>query len=194
MALRAGSVSRALQDLTGGIVQSFALSAQPRALTAQVLHSAVPRSTLLVAVVPPVRCPSPRLPAPRRPQHRTTLNPSACVLVQERGGAVRSLRNGLRSGCAYCVAGLARVRAGAGADAGAERDALLVRVRAEAGAAAEWRGAWSGTSAEWRALPAADRDLLAGPTGPTGPTGRTQDLGYFWSVYETVHFSAFVYY
>ncbi|CAD0202842.1 unnamed protein product [Chrysodeixis includens] len=48
-ALRGGSVASALQDLTGGVVQSFSLRAQPRALTFQVLNSGVPRSTLLVA-------------------------------------------------------------------------------------------------------------------------------------------------
>ncbi|XP_026745234.1 calpain-11-like isoform X2 [Trichoplusia ni] len=48
-ALRGGSVARALQDLSGGVVQSFSLRAQPRALTYQVLNSGVPRSTLLVA-------------------------------------------------------------------------------------------------------------------------------------------------
>lgn len=51
VALRVGSVSRALQDLSGGIVQSFSLVQQPKGLTAQVLNSAVPRSTLLVATV-----------------------------------------------------------------------------------------------------------------------------------------------
>ncbi|XP_045451558.1 calpain-2 catalytic subunit-like [Melitaea cinxia] len=47
-ALRAGSAARALQELSGGVVQSFAPPRQPRALLLQVLHSAVPRSTLLV--------------------------------------------------------------------------------------------------------------------------------------------------
>ncbi|XP_059045784.1 calpain-1 catalytic subunit-like [Achroia grisella] len=78
-ALREGSSARALQDLTGGIVQSFCLRRQPRALTLQVLHSAVPRSTLVVAA-PGAACvtglarargagPLVRLraPAPRRP-------------------------------------------------------------------------------------------------------------------------------
>lgn len=51
-ALRGGSVARALQELSGGIVQSFSLRVQPRALTFQVLNSAVPRSTLLVATAP----------------------------------------------------------------------------------------------------------------------------------------------
>ena len=49
-----GSGARALQDLTGGIVQSFALGSQDRYLTYQVLNSAVPRSTLIVASILPV--------------------------------------------------------------------------------------------------------------------------------------------
>lgn len=49
-ALRAGSTARALQDLSGGIVQAFSLR-QPRALTFRVLNSAVPRSTLLLAAL-----------------------------------------------------------------------------------------------------------------------------------------------
>lgn len=52
-ALRSGSVARALQELSGGVVQSFAPPRQPRALLLQVLHSAVPRSTLLVASAAP---------------------------------------------------------------------------------------------------------------------------------------------
>ncbi|KAM3957510.1 calpain-11 [Aphomia sociella] len=107
-----GGAARALQDLTGGIVQSFSLSRQPRALTLQVLNSAVPRSTLLVA---------------------WRAGPAA-------GRAGPAARR------AYCVTGLARVRGAAGG--------ALVRVRA-AGARARWAGA------EWRALPDADRELLA---------------------------------
>lgn len=49
-----GSTTRALQDLTGGIVQSFGLSNQDRFLTFQVLNSAVPRSSLLIASINPV--------------------------------------------------------------------------------------------------------------------------------------------
>ncbi len=49
--LHSGFTTRALQDLTGGIVQSFSLSSQDRLLTYQVLNSAVPRSTLLIASI-----------------------------------------------------------------------------------------------------------------------------------------------
>jgi hypothetical protein len=52
--LHEGSGARALQDLSGGIVQSFRLSSQDRYLTYQVLNSAVPRSTLIVASILPV--------------------------------------------------------------------------------------------------------------------------------------------
>ncbi|KAI8439043.1 hypothetical protein MSG28_012915 [Choristoneura fumiferana] len=51
-AMRAGGEeggARALQELSGGVVQSFSLARQPRALTLAVLHSAAPRCTLLVA-------------------------------------------------------------------------------------------------------------------------------------------------
>ncbi|KAJ8712015.1 hypothetical protein PYW07_004857 [Mythimna separata] len=130
-ALRGGSVARALQELSGGIVQSFSLRAQPRALTFQVLNSAVPRSTLLVAV------------------------------------AARGAPGGLQAAAPYAVAGLARVRGGAGAGA-------LVRLRAPGGRGA-WRGAWAPDSAEWRALAPPDRDLLA---------PRADRPGDFWMSFE----------
>ena len=47
--------TKALQDLTGGIVQNFPLQAQDRFVTYQVLNSAVPRSTLLIASICLVR-------------------------------------------------------------------------------------------------------------------------------------------
>ena len=50
-----GFTTKALQDLTGGIVQSFSLNSQDRLLTYQVLNSAVPRSTLLIASINIVR-------------------------------------------------------------------------------------------------------------------------------------------
>lgn len=53
--LATGSTTRALQDLTGGIVQSFGLTHQDRYLTFQVLNSAVPRSSLLIATIAPVK-------------------------------------------------------------------------------------------------------------------------------------------
>lgn len=77
-----GSTTRALQDLTGGIVQSFGLSHQDRFLTFQVLNSAVPRSSLLIATI-----------------------------TQEKDGKRQlRLRNGLITQHAYSVTGLARVR------------------------------------------------------------------------------------
>ena len=54
-ALHQGFTTKALQDLTGGIVQSFSLNSQDRLLTYQVLNSAVPRSTLLIASINIVR-------------------------------------------------------------------------------------------------------------------------------------------
>ncbi|XP_077285605.1 calpain-1 catalytic subunit-like isoform X2 [Arctopsyche grandis] len=79
--LSSGSTTRSLQDLTGGIVQSFGLSHQDRYLTFQVLNSAVPRSSLLIATITPDK---------EKRQLR--------------------LRNGLLTHHAYSVTGLARVR------------------------------------------------------------------------------------
>ncbi|XP_034250609.1 calpain-9-like isoform X2 [Thrips palmi] len=79
--LQCGMTTRALQDLTGGIVQSFGLSSQDRYLTFQVLNSAVPRSSLLIA----------------------------CIQPKENKRQLR-LRNGLLTQHAYSVTGLARVR------------------------------------------------------------------------------------
>ncbi|CAB4057443.1 CAPNN [Lepeophtheirus salmonis] len=50
-ALIYGITSKTLQDLTGGIVQSFPLNGHDKFLTFQVLNSAVPRSTLLIASI-----------------------------------------------------------------------------------------------------------------------------------------------
>ncbi|OXA61185.1 Calpain-9 [Folsomia candida] len=79
--LNDGSGARALQDLSGGIVQSFKLGAQDRYLTYQVLNSAVPRSSLIVASILPDR-------------ERRALK----------------LRHGLVTHSSYDITGLARVR------------------------------------------------------------------------------------
>ncbi|XP_066137675.1 calpain-9-like isoform X1 [Euwallacea fornicatus] len=81
-----GSTTKALQDLTGGIVQSFGLSHQDRYLTFQVLNSAVPRSSLLIATI---------------------------TQDKESKRQLR-LRNGLITQHAYSVTGLARVRGTSG--------------------------------------------------------------------------------
>ncbi|KAK9739717.1 Calpain large subunit, domain III [Popillia japonica] len=80
--LQQGSTTRALQDLTGGIVQSFGLTHQDKYLTFQVLNSAVPRSSLLIATIIPEK------------ENKRQLR----------------LRNGLITQHAYSVTGLARVR------------------------------------------------------------------------------------
>uniref|UniRef100_A0A1Y1KIH2 Calpain catalytic domain-containing protein n=3 Tax=Photinus pyralis TaxID=7054 RepID=A0A1Y1KIH2_PHOPY len=80
--LQQGSTTRALQDLTGGIVQSFSLTHQDRYLTFQVLNSAVPRSSLLISTI---------------------------AQDKENKRQLR-LRNGLITQHAYSVTGLARVR------------------------------------------------------------------------------------
>ncbi|XP_032518816.2 calpain-2 catalytic subunit-like isoform X1 [Danaus plexippus] len=128
--LRGCGAAQVLQDLTGAVVQSFSPPRQPRSLLLQVLHSAVPRSTLLVAST-------------------------------ERG------TSGLMPGRAYLVTGLARVRETGG-------EGALVRLLAAGGPAA-WSGAWSRGSPEWRALPPADLDLLA---------GRLTHPGHFWMSFQ----------
>ncbi|XP_022834395.1 calpain-1 catalytic subunit-like [Spodoptera litura] len=57
-ALRDTSVARALQELSGGVVQSFSLRAQPRALTLQLLQAAAPRSSLLATLLLRLRAPA----------------------------------------------------------------------------------------------------------------------------------------
>ena len=84
-ALHSGFTTKALQDLTGGIVQSFSLTSQDRLLTYQVLNSAVPRSTLLIASI--------NMDKLDKSDKRQT-----------------RLRNGLVTRHAYSVTGLARVR------------------------------------------------------------------------------------
>ncbi|KAL0275667.1 UNVERIFIED_CONTAM: hypothetical protein PYX00_003457 [Menopon gallinae] len=84
--LHSGFTTRALQDLTGGIVQSFGLCNQEKYLTFQVLNSAVPRSSLLIASINPEK------------ENKRQLR----------------LRNGLVTQHAYSVTGLARVRGSLG--------------------------------------------------------------------------------
>ncbi|XP_063365827.1 calpain-A-like [Cydia amplana] len=82
----AEGTARALQELTGGIVQSFSLQRQPQPLTLQVLHSAAPRSTIIVAS-----------PSEKESTWRRRSGPASASA----------------SGQAYVVTGLARVRGGA---------------------------------------------------------------------------------
>ncbi|XP_057379033.1 calpain-9-like isoform X1 [Daphnia carinata] len=130
--LHAGFTTKALQDLTGGIVQSFCLSQQDKFLTYQVLNSAVPRSTLLIASI-------------------SFGEKEASSGKQPR--ALR-LRNGLMSQTAYSVTGLARVRSSS------RGEVPLVRLRNPWGRG-EWSGPWSERSWEWDSLSERDKELLS---------------------------------
>ncbi|CAH2092507.1 unnamed protein product [Euphydryas editha] len=169
-ALRGGGASgggasgaRALQELSGGVVQSFAPPRQPRALLLQVLHSAVPRSTLLVAAAAPPAGPP------------------------EKDGSGRRLRNGLIPGQAYCVTGLARVRDRAAGDDDGDASGALVRVRAPSGRG-EWAGAWARGGPQWRALAEPDRELLARRAAEPGHFWMTfADFARSFARLELVH-------
>ncbi|XP_037084244.1 LOW QUALITY PROTEIN: calpain-1 catalytic subunit-like [Pollicipes pollicipes] len=80
--LHQNSTTLALQDLTGGIVQSFSLQQQETYVIYQVLNSAVPRSSLIVA----------------------------SIHIERDTKRHLRLRNGLVTQHAYSVTGLARVR------------------------------------------------------------------------------------
>ena len=137
--LHAGFTTKALQDLTGGIVQSFCLSQQDKFLTYQVLNSAVPRSTLLIASISFGEANS------------KEASPSSGSKQQPR--ALR-LRNGLMSQTAYSVTGLARVRSSS------RGEVPLVRLRNPWGRG-EWSGPWSERSWEWDSLADRDKELLS---------------------------------
>ena len=116
-ALHSGFTTKALQDLTGGIVQSFSLTSQDRLLTYQVLNSAVPRSTLLIASINMDK------------QDRSDNNHfyvfsliDDCFRSDKSDKRQTRLRNGLVTRHAYSVTGLARVRGQLG-------DTHLVRLR-----------------------------------------------------------------
>lgn len=179
MCLREGSSARALQDLCGGVVQSFAPPRQPPALLLRVLNSAVPRATLLLLTAQPVRTHLLLY------SHSFRHNVARLTLVfgyQEKGINGTRMRNGLIPGQPYCVTGLARVRGEAGGARegaeGSECAGALVRLRAPSGRG-EWRGAWARGGPQWRALPAADRDLLAETAAQPG---------HFWCVQGHSHF------
>ncbi|CAG0918880.1 unnamed protein product, partial [Notodromas monacha] len=138
--LESSSTMKALQDLTGGVVQSFPLQAQDWLVTYQVLNSAVPRSTLVIASV-------------------------HLLEGKESKWQVR-LRNGLITGQGYLVTGLARVRVRSSGG----QEIPLVRVRNPWGAASssskygsggDWVGPWSKKSWEWENLPERDKQLLS---------------------------------
>jgi len=130
-ALHSGFTTKALQDLTGGIVQSFSLTSQDRLLTYQVLNSAVPRSTLLIA----------------------SINMDKQDRSDKSDKRQTRLRNGLVTRHAYSVTGLARVRGQLG-------DTHLVRLRNPWGRG-EWNGPWSERSWEWDSLSDRDKELLS---------------------------------
>lgn len=116
-------------------MQSFCLSQQDKFLTYQVLNSAVPRSTLLIASI----------------SFGEKESSSSAGGKQPR--ALR-LRNGLMSQTAYSVTGLARVRSSN------RGEVPLVRLRNPWGRG-EWSGPWSERSWEWDSLSERDKELLS---------------------------------
>ncbi|XP_026472325.1 calpain-11-like isoform X2 [Ctenocephalides felis] len=153
-ALRAGSLGRALQDLTGCVVQCV----QPGG---PLLAGALPRSTLLVATINTER---------------------DCIGTTSRNRTRQSAaRCGLLTDHPYCVSGLARVRAAEppsatngghnnGLNGSSTHDTALVRLQSPWGRGS-WLGAWAERSWEWSALPQRDKELLA---------PRPQHDGEFW--------------
>ncbi|XP_046405964.1 calpain-1 catalytic subunit-like isoform X2 [Ischnura elegans] len=128
-------LTQALQDLTGGVVQSFDLRGQDRFLTFQVLSSAVPRSTLLIVSILPEK------------DSRRQLR----------------LRNGLLTHHTYSVTGMARVRGGGGGVV--ETPLVRLRssggVAITGAGGGEWTGPWSERSWEWDGLSERDKELLS---------------------------------
>lgn len=169
------STTRALQDLTGGIVQSFGLSNQDRFLTYQVLNSAVPRSSLLISTITLVSevkhttrvmencttCYS--FHVSPTPEFLTKLTTCINYVLQKENKRQLRLRNGLMTQHAYSVTGLARVRGPLG-------DTPLVRLRNPWGEG-EWTGPWSERSWEWDGLSSRDKELLS---------VRVRNDGEFW--------------
>lgn len=146
--LKFGTVGRALQDLTGAVVQSVPPSGP-------LLGGAVPRSTLLVAISGVV-CPG----------HLCGIFLTLFgKLFQEK--ETKRRRSGLLSEHPYSVTGLARVRANSSDSSqasGQSGDTSLIRLRSpwiggEWGGV--WCGAWSERSWEWNALNERDRELLS---------------------------------
>nr|CAD7568208.1 unnamed protein product [Timema californicum] len=160
--LQGGCTTRALQDLTGGIVQSFGLSNQDRYLTFQVLNSAVPRSSLLISSINQVSGREIHVVNPDR-------WPNNFGGLQEEKDNKRQLRlrNGLITQHAYSVTGLARVRGPLG-------ETPLVRLRNPWGRG-EWTGPWSERSWEWDGLSERDKELLS---------VRVRNDGEFWMSFE----------
>uniref|UniRef100_A0A182W3P1 Calpain catalytic domain-containing protein n=1 Tax=Anopheles minimus TaxID=112268 RepID=A0A182W3P1_9DIPT len=133
--LKYGTVGRALQDLTGAVVQSVPPSGP-------LLGGAVPRSTLLIAISGLLESNS---------QYNAS-NPSyyfasSTFVSKEKENKRR--RSGLLTEHPYCVTGLARVRAnsndsvthGSGSSGG---DTSLIRLRSP-WIGGEWGGVWCGT-------------------------------------------------
>lgn len=159
--LKNGTVGRALQDLTGAVVQSVPPSGP-------LLGGAVPRSTLLLAITGSV-------------SFITTIflnsNKILIDLFLQQEKEAKRRRSGLLSEHPYCVTGLARVRTTSSESSQSStgsQDTNLVRLRSPwAGGewGGVWGGAWSERSWEWNALSDRDRELLA---------SRSQHEGEFW--------------
>ncbi|KAG8226694.1 hypothetical protein J437_LFUL005509 [Ladona fulva] len=127
-------LTQALQDLTGGVVQSFDLRGQDRFLTFQVLSSAVPRSTLLIV----------------------------SILPEKDGRRQLRLRNGLLTHHTYSVTGMARVRGGGGVvETTLVRLRSSGGISITGTGSGEWTGPWSERSWEWDGLSDRDKELLS---------------------------------
>lgn len=157
--MKYGTVGRALQDLTGSVVQSVPPSGP-------LLGGSVPRSTILVAISGSVSWTLIKI------LFDPFLTPPS---IQEKDTKRR--RSGLLPEHPYCVTGLARVRTNsstASQSSGGSTDTNLIRLRSPwAGGeyGGVWGGPWSERSWEWNALSERDRELLA---------SRTQHEGEFW--------------
>ncbi|RWS31726.1 calpain-9-like isoform X3 [Leptotrombidium deliense] len=199
--LRSCFTAQTLQDLTGGIAQSFTIAHHDGHIIYQMISSAVPRSTLLSVCVSSL------------PQ--SDFNGSITVLANGSSAALSSalnkfqpirLRNGLITRQSYSVTGLARVRTtvrpgngyasptavnshfhsnvnhhnfqctngGIATSAPTACEVILIRLR-NAWGKGEWNGPWSERSWEWDNLTERDKEELS---------LRCRDDGEFWMSFD----------
>uniref|UniRef100_T1KNX4 Calpain catalytic domain-containing protein n=1 Tax=Tetranychus urticae TaxID=32264 RepID=T1KNX4_TETUR len=168
--------AQTLQDLTGGIAQSFTIPHHDGHIIYQMISSAVPRSTLLsacISSIPPNEAPASLLSLSGGASASTPFTAfSSSYLSSGLSVAMNKLqparlRNGLITRQAYSITGLARVRT-------QTRPVVLIRLK-NAWGKGEWNGPWSERSWEWDTLTDRDKEELS---------ARCRDDGEFWMSFD----------
>ena len=203
--LRNCFTAQTLQDLTGGIAQSFSITHHDGHVIYQMISSAVPRSTLLSVCIsspPPLENNNTLVAVNPSSAHHCGFDSSflAIFSAMNKLQHVR-LRNGLITRQSYSITGLARVRtnlrpngftsganqngffhhqhnyvaSASGQDSDSSTNEVILIRLRNAWGKGEWNGPWSERSWEWDNLSNRDKEELS---------QRCRDDGEFWMSFD----------